>query len=113
LWPYRQQRALRQDPWKHIERSPLSAVSSPETIMLQRQATDELGRILSALSPREERVLRFRFGIGCHEATLDEVATMFSVTRERIRQIEGKALRRLKHRRLSPRVSQCYEVLVA
>lgn len=55
-------------------------------------------RILSSLTPREERVLRMRFGIGMHtDHTLEEVGQQFSVTRERIRQIEAKALRKLKH----------------
>ena len=51
-----------------------------------------------ALTPREERVLRMRFGIGMNtDHTLEEVGLQFSVTRERIRQIEAKALRKLKH----------------
>ncbi|MDX1921827.1 MAG: RNA polymerase sigma factor RpoD [Alphaproteobacteria bacterium] len=55
-------------------------------------------RVLSTLTPREERVLRMRFGIGMNtDHTLEEVGTQFSVTRERIRQIEAKALRKLKH----------------
>ena len=55
-------------------------------------------RVLSSLTPREERVLRMRFGIGVNtDHTLEEVGQQFSVTRERIRQIEAKALRKLKH----------------
>ena len=55
-------------------------------------------KILATLSPREERVLRMRFGIGMNtDHTLEEVGVQFSVTRERIRQIEAKALRKLKH----------------
>ena len=55
-------------------------------------------RILATLTPREERVLRMRFGIGMNtDHTLEEVGLQFSVTRERIRQIEAKALRKLKH----------------
>lgn len=55
-------------------------------------------RVLSTLTPREERVLRMRFGIGMNtDHTLEEVGQQFSVTRERIRQIEAKALRKLKH----------------
>jgi len=54
--------------------------------------------VLASLNPREERVLRMRFGIGVNtEHTLEEVGLQFSVTRERIRQIEAKALRKLKH----------------
>lgn len=60
-----------------------------------REATT---RVLSSLTPREERVLRMRFGIGMNtDHTLEEVGQQFSVTRERIRQIEAKALRKLKH----------------
>jgi RNA polymerase primary sigma factor len=60
-----------------------------------REATT---RVLSTLTPREERVLRMRFGIGMNtDHTLEEVGQQFSVTRERIRQIEAKALRKLKH----------------
>ena len=63
--------------------------------MLFRSTTT---RILSSLTPREERVLRMRFGIGMNsDHTLEEVGQQFSVTRERIRQIEAKALRKLKH----------------
>ena len=55
-------------------------------------------RVLATLTPREERVLRMRFGIGMNtDHTLEEVGQQFSVTRERIRQIEAKALRKLKH----------------
>ncbi|MBL0942011.1 MAG: sigma-70 family RNA polymerase sigma factor, partial [Alphaproteobacteria bacterium] len=59
---------------------------------------DTTTRVLSTLTPREERVLRMRFGIGMNtDHTLEEVGQQFSVTRERIRQIEAKALRKLKH----------------
>ena len=59
---------------------------------------DTTTKILSSLTAREERVLRMRFGIGMNtDHTLEEVGQQFSVTRERIRQIEAKALRKLKH----------------
>ena len=59
---------------------------------------DTMSRLLGTLTPREERVLRMRFGIGTKsDHTLDEVGRQFSVTRERIRQIEARALRRMKH----------------
>ena len=59
---------------------------------------DTMSRLLGTLTPREERVLRMRFGIGTKsEHTLQEVGDKFSVTRERVRQIEAKALRKLKH----------------
>ena len=59
-------------------------------------------RVLASLTAREERVLRMRFGIGTNtDHTLEEVGQQFSVTRERIRQIEAKALRKLRHPRRS------------
>ena len=54
-------------------------------------------KILLSLTPREERVIRCRFGIGVDDATLEEIGQEFSVTRDRIRQIEATALRKLKH----------------
>jgi len=54
-------------------------------------------KILLSLTPREERVIRRRFGIGVNDATLEEIGQNFSVTRDRIRQIEAKALRKMKH----------------
>ena len=59
---------------------------------------DVTARVLASLTPREERVVRMRFGIGISsDHTLEQVGQQFSVTRERIRQIEAKALRKLKH----------------
>ena len=53
--------------------------------------------VLSSLTPREERIIRRRFGMGVPDATLEEIGIDFSVTKERIRGIEGRALRKLKH----------------
>ena len=65
---------------------------------IQGNLKETTTRVLSSLTPREERVLRMRFGIGMNtDHTLEEVGQQFSVTRERIRQIEAKALRKLKH----------------
>ncbi|MCH8926784.1 MAG: RNA polymerase sigma factor RpoD [Proteobacteria bacterium] len=65
---------------------------------IQANLKDTTTRVLACLTPREERVLRMRFGIGMNtDHTLEEVGQQFSVTRERIRQIEAKALRKLKH----------------
>ena len=65
---------------------------------IQSNLRETTTRVLSSLTPREERVLRMRFGIGMNtDHTLEEVGQQFSVTRERIRQIEAKALRKLKH----------------
>lgn len=70
----------------------------PIDMAVQANLRDTTTRVLSSLTPREERVLRMRFGIGMDsDHTLEEVGQQFSVTRERIRQIEAKALRKLKH----------------
>ena len=70
----------------------------PVEAAVQTNLREMTTRILSGLTPREERVLRMRFGIGMStDHTLEEVGQQFSVTRERIRQIEAKALRKLKH----------------
>jgi RNA polymerase primary sigma factor len=70
----------------------------PVDAAIQSNLRETTTRVLSSLTPREERVLRMRFGIGMNtDHTLEEVGQQFSVTRERIRQIEAKALRKLKH----------------
>jgi RNA polymerase primary sigma factor len=70
----------------------------PVDSAIQSNLREVTTRILASLTPREERVLRMRFGIGMQtDHTLEEVGQQFSVTRERIRQIEAKALRKLKH----------------
>jgi RNA polymerase primary sigma factor len=70
----------------------------PLDAAIQANLRETTTRVLSSLTPREERVLRMRFGIGMNtDHTLEEVGQQFSVTRERIRQIEAKALRKLKH----------------
>ena len=70
----------------------------PLDTAIQSNLSESTTKILASLTPREERVLRMRFGIGMNtDHTLEEVGLQFSVTRERIRQIEAKALRKLKH----------------
>jgi RNA polymerase primary sigma factor len=70
----------------------------PIDAAIQSNLKETTTRVLASLTPREERVLRMRFGIGMNtDHTLEEVGQQFSVTRERIRQIEAKALRKLKH----------------
>ena len=70
----------------------------PLDAAIQGNLRETTTRVLASLTPREERVLRMRFGIGMNtDHTLEEVGQQFSVTRERIRQIEAKALRKLKH----------------
>jgi RNA polymerase primary sigma factor len=73
-------------------------VLSPADAVVERNLSDQTRQVLSTLAPREERVLKMRFGIGEHgNHTLEEVGQDFEVTRERIRQIEAKALRKLRH----------------
>lgn len=74
------------------------SVISPTDAMLNLNLSEQTRRVLATLTPREEKVLRMRFGIGeDSDHTLEEVGQDFSVTRERIRQIEAKALRKLRH----------------
>ena len=73
-------------------------IASPGAAAVNRNLQDQTNKILSTLTPREEKVLRMRFGIGEKaDHTLEEVGQDFDVTRERIRQIEAKALRKLRH----------------
>lgn len=73
-------------------------IRTPQDSAIYEDLVENLNKILSTLSPREERVVRMRFGLGeKHDHTLEEVGQTFDVTRERIRQIEAKALRKLRH----------------
>ena len=72
-------------------------VGSPVDAVIESNVRDETADVLKTLSPKEEKVIRMRFGIGCdREHTLEEIGQEFDVTRERIRQIEAKALRQLR-----------------
>jgi len=74
------------------------AISSPGENVASNSLNEQIRKVLATLTPREERVLRMRFGIGERsDHTLEEVGQDFDVTRERIRQIEAKALRKLRH----------------
>jgi RNA polymerase primary sigma factor len=74
------------------------AVISPQEAVISANLTEQTRKVLASLTPREEKVLRMRFGIGeKYDHTLEEVGQDFDVTRERIRQIEAKALRKLRH----------------
>jgi RNA polymerase primary sigma factor len=74
------------------------ATIPPPDAVVSTNLRDQTRKVLATLSPREEQVLRLRFGIGERsDHTLEEVGTRFAVTRERIRQIEAKALRKLRH----------------
>jgi RNA polymerase primary sigma factor len=74
------------------------AIVSPQEAVINVNLSEQTRKVLSSLTPREEKVLRMRFGIGeKYDHTLEEVGQDFDVTRERIRQIEAKALRKLRH----------------
>jgi RNA polymerase primary sigma factor len=74
------------------------AIISPSEAVIKQGLQDQTRDVLNTLTPREEKVLRMRFGIGeKSDHTLEEVGQDFDVTRERIRQIEAKALRKLRH----------------
>jgi RNA polymerase primary sigma factor len=70
---------------------------TPLDSAIQANLREATTQVLACLTPREERILRMRFGIGMDSHTLEEVGNQFSVTRERIRQIEAKTIRKLKH----------------
>ena len=75
------------------------SATSPVEAMIASSLAEQTRRVLATLTPREEKVLRLRFGIGGNDfpRTLEEVGTIFNVTRERVRQIETKALNKLRH----------------
>jgi RNA polymerase primary sigma factor len=84
--------------------------TSPSDAVININLADQTRRVLATLTPREEKVLRMRFGIGeASDHTLEEVGQDFSVTRERIRQIEAKALRKLRHPSRSKRLKAFVE----
>nr|NIS68758.1 sigma-70 family RNA polymerase sigma factor [Pseudomonadota bacterium] len=78
---------------------------SPSEVMISRRLSDKTREVLATLTPREEKVVRMRFGIGeKYDHTLEEVGRSFEVTRERIRQVEAKALKKLRHPSRSKRL---------
>ena len=82
-----------------------------DEVIAKNQLKDKITKVLSTLTPREERVIRMRFAIGLNtDYTLEEIGQQFSVTRDRIRQIEAKALRKLKHPTRSGELKDFLEV---
>ena len=83
---------------------------NPQEHAICDDLADQLDKTLATLTPREEKVVRMRFGIGeKYDHTLEEVGEVFDVTRERIRQIEAKALRKLKHHSRAKRLKYFVE----
>jgi RNA polymerase primary sigma factor len=83
---------------------------APSDAVVAANLRSQTRKVLGTLTPREEQVLRLRFGIGERtDLTLEEVGARFSVTRERIRQIEAKALRQLRHPRRARQLRSFYE----
>ena len=85
------------------------ATVSPIDAVLSQDLSQKVRRILKSLTPREEQILRMRFGLDGAEHTLEEIGRAFNVTRERIRQIESKALRRLRHPSRAGRLRMCFD----
>src|SRR2546427_10952764 len=86
------------------------AITSPSDAVINMNLAEQTRKVLATLTPREEKVLRMRFGIGeKSDHTLEEVGQDFEVTRERIRQIEAKALRKLRHPSRSKRLRSFVE----
>jgi len=86
------------------------AITSPADAVINMNLAEQTRKVLATLTPREEKVLRMRFGIGeKSDHTLEEVGQDFEVTRERIRQIEAKALRKLRHPSRSKRLRSFVE----
>lgn len=85
--------------------------TSPVDALILSDLRRKTKRILKTLSPREEQILRMRFGIDGTEHTLEEVGRAFNVTRERIRQIESKALRRLRHHSRAGQLRACFDAI--
>jgi RNA polymerase sigma factor (sigma-70 family) len=81
----------------NAEEAMLLIASTPEEVMEEKDIQNLIEEQLASITPKEERVLRMRYGIGCAEHTLEEVGKALDLTRERIRQIENKAIRKLKH----------------
>jgi RNA polymerase sigma factor (sigma-70 family) len=69
---------------------------TPEEKLAEQQIVVEIENLLNGLTPRQNKVLRLRFGFNCPECTLEEIGNIFDLSRERIRQIEQKALRKLR-----------------
>jgi RNA polymerase primary sigma factor len=84
---------------------------SPVDVVVYSDLRQKTDRTLKSLTPREEQILRMRFGLDGAEHTLEEVGQFFNVTRERIRQIESKALRRLRHPSRAGDLRACFEAI--
>jgi RNA polymerase primary sigma factor len=82
---------------------------APISTLIESDVREQMAGVLRTLSPREERVLRMRYGIGFdREHTLEEIGSAFALTRERIRQIEARAIRSLQHAERNQRLRQLW-----
>lgn len=75
---------------------PASGGVNPETLLASNQSKTTLNELLESLTPRENKILKLRYGLDCDEHTLESIGKMFNVSKDRIRQIEAKALRKLR-----------------
>ncbi len=83
---------------------------SPSDSLLQKDLIDQTHKLLTSLSPREEKILRLRFGIGTDgELTLNEIGKQFRLSRERIRQIEAKAIEQLRDPNRQKKIREYFE----
>jgi RNA polymerase sigma factor (sigma-70 family) len=74
-----------------------SGTTNPEMLLANEQASQAINDILESLTPRENKVIRLRFGINCDDHTYEEIGKIFEVSKERVRQIEAKGLRKIRH----------------
>ena len=101
---------VKENDYKTIFKNKISSFSLDD-IVLKNQLTPTITEALSLLTPREERIIRARFGIGVEAQTLEEIGCDLSVTRDRISQIEHKTLRKLRHNHYG--LKQVYKQLVS
>tara|TARA_R110000796_G_scaffold9608_5_gene32709 strand:+ start:195 stop:866 length:672 start_codon:yes stop_codon:yes gene_type:complete len=93
----------------HADEAMLLLTQSPEEVLDAKDVATLIEETLNTITPKEAKVLRMRFGIGCEEHTLEEVGACLDVGKERVRQIEAKAMRKLKHPSRSESLEQLTE----
>ena len=93
----------------HADEAMLLLTQSPEEVLNTKDVSTLIEEALNTITPKEAKVLRMRFGIGCEEHTLEEVGACLDLSKERVRQIEVKAMRKLKHPSRSDSLDQLTE----